>query len=116
MTITVPLPTKVSLNKIYGGVHWSTRKRHKDEFREAMWACQPKPYEGTYPVQVTYYFQFKGRKLDSTNCSYMAKLLEDALIEEAVIPDDAPKFVAKTVLVPCQGENEVLIEILPCAT
>jgi len=115
MTITVPLPTKVSLNKIYGGVHWSTRKRHKDEFAEAVWACQPKPYTGTFPVQITYYFQFKGRRLDSTNVAYMAKLLEDALIAEGVIPDDAPKFVASTTLIPCSGDNEVLIEIEPCA-
>ena len=76
---------------------------------------QPKPYTGSYPVTITYHFQFNGRRLDSTNCGYMAKMIEDALIHCDVIPDDAPKYVKQSIYITDGGDNEVDVIIKPCA-
>lgn len=114
MTVTVPLPHKLSLNKIYGGIHYHTRRKHRDEYLIAVQACRPKRYTGTFPAQITYIFQYRGRRLDSSNAAYMAKLLEDGLVHCGVIPDDAPKYIKRTILETDTGENEVIITISPC--
>ena len=113
MTVTVPITNKLSLNKIYGGIHWSTRKRHRDEYHWTVKACKPGKYTGSYPAKITYDFQFKGRRLDSSNVAYMVKLLEDGLVHCGVIPDDAPKYVKQSTLITSSGDNEVVITIEP---
>lgn len=113
MTINIPIVNKLSLNKIYGGVHYRTRKKHKDEYLDTVWKCQPPMYEGDYPVEITYHFKFKGKRLDSTNCGYLAKLLEDALVKCGVMPDDSPKYVYSSKYISDKGENDVDIIIKP---
>lgn len=93
MKFTVPIPEKISLNKIYAGVHWTVRSRHKDAFRGAVMASKPKKYTGLFPVIIYYHFRLQGKLLDSTNLSYMAKLVEDGLVHNGVIPDDSQKYV-----------------------
>ena len=113
MIITVPIVNKVSLNKIYGGVHWSTRKKHKEEYLNTIHMLQPPVCDLEYPVTVIYHYKFKGRMLDSTNCSYITKLVEDALVTCGVFPDDSPHYIASTINVPGQGNNEIDIIITP---
>lgn len=113
MTLTVPIINKLSLNKIYGGIHFRTRSKHKTEYRELLWSMQPQPYQGKYPVHITYDFQFQGRRFDSSNCAYLVKLIEDALVNENVIPDDSPKYVHSTTMTTNAGNNEVVISIKP---
>lgn len=110
---TVPITNKISLNKIYGGVHWTTRKKHRDEYHTNVWAIQPKKYTGDFPVHISYSFKFKGRKLDASNCVYMLKLIEDGLVECGVIPDDNPKYVRSFSVEVEGGDNEVEISIDP---
>jgi len=92
--LTLPIPLKLSLNVIYAGVHYRVRKQHKDLYRELVWALVREKYTGEYPVIITYHFKFKGRKLDSSNCAYLVKLMEDGLVHADVIPDDNRKYVA----------------------
>lgn len=113
MTITVPIVNKLSLNKIYGGVHYRTRKKHKDEYHQMMHYKRPQQYTGTYPVTVTYHYKFKGKRLDSSNCAYLTKLLEDALVACNVFPDDSAKYIYSTTNITDKGDNEVEITITP---
>lgn len=112
MTITIPITNKLSLNKIYGGIHFTTRKKHKDEYREVC-SYYAKPYEGEYPVKVTYHYKFKGRLLDSSNCAYLTKLIEDGLVQSGVFPDDGPKYIFSTENITDKGDNEVEVTIEP---
>ena len=75
-TIEFTLPKKLSTNNIYEGVHWATRKKHKDLF---IWAfievaSQIKPVD---KCDLEFEFEFKSKPLDCDNCSYMVKLLID---------------------------------------
>ena len=105
----MPLPMKVSTNKIYAGVHWTERDQAKDDFHWAVKSVKSKiPKLNAFPVGIEYTFFLKGRPVDSSNLSYMAKMIEDALVEIGAIPDDSPKFVSFTKLVSKSGkENEV---------
>lgn len=111
MTFTVLLPRKVSLNKIYSGVHWSKRNTLASEFHLAVLVSQPKPYKGPFPCHIEYHFRLKGKKLDSSNLGYMAKLIEDGLVHSKVLPDDSPDYVAATTLITDKGTDTVDITI-----
>lgn len=113
MNITIPIVNKLSLNKIYGGVHFSTRKKHKDEYLQLVHFLRPPKYEGTYPVNVIYHYKFKGKRLDSTNCAYLTKLIEDALVACGVFPDDSAKYIFSTKNITDKGDNEVDVIIEP---
>lgn len=91
--ITVLLPEKISTNAIYSGLHYRVRKKQADLFHKQMLEFKNK-YEIThYPVDIIYLFYFKGKLLDSSNCSYMAKLIEDGMIKIGLLKNDSPKFV-----------------------
>ena len=51
--------------------------------------------------------------MDSTNLAFMAKLIEDSLVEDGVLLDDSSKFVLATQLIPIQDnkENWVFVHI-----
>jgi len=88
---------KVSTNTIYAGTHWKSRKEIKDRILDVAESfCQPVQRVRSYPVKIEYRFFFATRPLDSSNCSYMVKMFEDALCSLKIIKDDAPKFVAGT--------------------
>lgn len=91
---TIELPIKISTNKIYAGIHWTTRNKHKELFyyevlRNKKYIEKPK----NYPLELTFSFVFKSRPLDSSNCSYMAKMIEDSLVKIGIIPDDTIKYI-----------------------
>jgi hypothetical protein len=96
----VPLKgIKVSTNRIYAGTHWKARKEIKDRVLDVAESfCQPIKRIRSYPVVIEYKFFFATKALDSSNCSYLVKMFEDALCSLKVIKDDAPQFVASTII------------------
>lgn len=90
---------KTSTNKIYAGQHWTKRKSSADAILSiATYFCRPIQSVKSYPVEISYRFVFTTRALDTTNCSYMVKMFEDALRTLKVIEDDSPLYVAKTII------------------
>jgi len=57
-----------------------------------------------FPLDLTFTFQFKKSPLDSSNCSYMGKMIEDALVKQKVLPDDTIKTVRKVSYESRKGE------------
>jgi len=76
----VGLP-KISTNEIYAGVHWGTRKKHKDLFNIIVKNQFKHVFSKKNKYIVHYTFYFKNNPLDATNCSYMIKLIEDIIFE-----------------------------------
>ena len=91
--IVIPIPEKISLNKIYGGIHYRKRNAQKDDYHFAVMSVQPKPYTGNFPIHVHYHFKLHGRRYDISNHAYMLKMTEDGLVACGVIPDDTPKYI-----------------------
>lgn len=99
--ITFEIPVKMdsgmSLNKVYSGKHWATRKKDADivhnMVRMVLAATRPKPELLTAPVAVTIEY---GCRLDIDNCGYMSKLIIDGM-KGILIEDDSPKYVCSLV-------------------
>ena len=112
MNIKIPLPEKVSANTIYAGQHWSKRKKLADLYHQSLLEHRNKKIK-SYPVEITYIFNFKSKPLDTTNCMYMAKMLEDSLVLNGVIENDSPEYVSFTGIYSQKGErDEVEINII----
>ena len=112
----IKIPEKVSLNKIYAGIHFKERQRHKDAYFYVVKEAKPLPYDGALPVRAHYHFKTKGSKLDISNHAYMLKMTEDALVAAGVIPGDDPKFVGKITITGEQiktGWDEVTVTLQP---
>lgn len=91
--LRVTLPEKVSTNSIYSGKHWRTRAKHKKDLLEVFKDLKVEPFDN--PVDIHMDFYLKGRTLDSSNCSYLFKLVEDCLVKSGFIVDDTLKYVKK---------------------
>ena len=96
MKLEIPLQLKLSANLIYAGRHWAQRKKDADLYHqlieEAVKKAKTTPIK-EYPVNIIFYFYFKNRPLDPSNCFYLCKLAEDGLIRSGIIKDDGPQFV-----------------------
>ena len=79
-----PVPEKVSSNKSYSGIHWTTRVKYKNLYHQYMIQFKDQIVEH-YPVLVKYEFRWKTRALDASNCSYMVKLIEDGLVIHGIL-------------------------------
>ena len=105
MQIVIKNIPKISTNSIYAGVHWSTRKKHKEAF---LWLTthfkQLEKISGK--VDLDFNFFFKKVPLDSSNCSYLSKILEDCLVAYGVLEGDSPKFVRKISMQSQKGEKD----------
>ena len=112
MKIEIPLPEKISTNSIYSGTHWTKRSQQKQLYRHSL--CYIKPEKVfSYPVTIDYLFTFKSRPLDTTNCAYMAKLIEDSLVHNKVLDDDSPKYVKTSRITSQKGEvDSVIVHII----
>ncbi len=117
MKLTIPIPEKISLNKIYAGIHFRQRSQHKDDYHFAVMSASPKPYTGDFPVHVHYHFKLHGNQLDISNHAYMQKMVEDGLVACGVIPDDNQKYVASftptSEKIPDEQDQEVILNIRP---
>jgi len=105
MKIIINNLPKISTNAIYSGVNWTVRKKHKEDF---LWLTihfkQLEKISGK--VDIDFNFFFKKVALDSSNCSYLAKMLEDCLVGYGVIQGDSPKFVRKISMQSQKGEKD----------
>ncbi len=86
---------KISTNAIYAGTHWTKRKKLKDSY---LWLTKGpfkllKPAEGKVDIDFTFFWA--GRALDSSNVSFLVKMLEDCLVEYGIIKDDTIKHVGR---------------------
>lgn len=109
MIIQIPLPTKVSTNAIYAGMHWAKRKALADEYHMALIEYRGKKI--TIPTTLNFTFTFKSKWLDCTNCGFMAKLLEDSLVINKIIPNDTPDIVESINIRVIKGDRDsVMIE------
>ena len=110
------LGVKFSTNKIYAGTHWMVRREIKDRiFDMAESYCQPVQKIKSYPVEICYKFSFGTKPLDSSNCSAMVKMFEDAMCRIGIIKDDDPRYVSKTsitIIVLPKAKDKDLLEIL----
>lgn len=91
--VVFPIPRKISLNRIYAGVHFRERSKHKDEYYMAVLSKRPAPYTGPFPVRIHYHFKLAGKQLDIDNHGYMEKMLADSLVHVGVLPDDTPQYI-----------------------
>lgn len=106
MKLTLPLPEKISTNSIYSGKHWRVRAKHKERYLADTIEWKNLKPVTEFPVEITYIFRFKGKLLDTSNCSYMAKLIEDCLVAHGVLPNDTPHYVSATHLYSEKGERD----------
>lgn len=108
-SVTVYLPFKVSTNEIYSQkVKWQKRKHHKDLMQ---WAFMPvadqlKPVKGG---KIRIDFTFAKNPLDCSNCSYMAKMLEDCLTAFGIIPDDNFKIITEFTITSTKGREDMAV-------
>lgn len=96
---TIPIPEKISLNRLYSGIHWGKRTQLKDLYHDYIKYQRLPPQDLVYPLKITYTFTWKKFALDSSNCAYMVKMLEDGLVLSGVIKGDEPKYVQRSVIV-----------------
>lgn len=86
---------KFSLNKVWGWCHFSVRSRFRnnwhDVINELVDDKKIKPIKDY--VVIGYKFFFKTRYLDSSNCSAMAKMIEDWLVEAWIFGWDTNDYV-----------------------
>jgi len=92
-----------SLNKWYGGAHWSKRSGTKKRWRLLVLAAVHEAGTRTvqhYPVRLSVTCVFgKGlRSFDCTNVAATAKLVEDGLVACGVLRGDTPAYVRPVVL------------------
>lgn len=112
MKFTIELPQKVSLNRIYAGVHFTERAEHKEDYHYAVMDAKPKKYTGEYPVEMHYHFKLNGSPLDISNHAYMVKMVEDGLVACGIIVDDTQKYVSKISVTSekqVKGEPDVVV-------
>jgi len=93
--LTIRVPEKVSLNRIYAGIHFRQRMQHKEDYYYSVLEAEPKPWTGDFPIKCHYHFRLRGSRLDISNHAYMLKMIEDALVLAEVIPGDEPKYVSQ---------------------
>lgn len=107
--ITIPLPTKVSANRAYAGMHWAKRKVLADEYHMAL--IEHRLTRIPTPCDLHFTFEFQGRALDVSNCFLMAKMLEDGMVQWGMFPDDTPKYVQSITIQVRKGPaDSIMIE------
>jgi hypothetical protein len=119
MKLTFTIPEKISLNKIYAGVHFRERMSHKDAYYYAVLEARLLQYEGPYPIHIHYYFKLRGAPLDIDNHVYVSKMVADSLVAAQVIPGDEQEYIgAVTITAEKVGKgarDEVLVEFAPAS-
>jgi len=110
MQIDLPLPVKISTN-VALRKHWAKRNEIVREFHKAM--LQYKGIKVYTPALLSFTFTFKGKVLDWTNCSFMAKSLEDGMVNARMLPNDTPDYVFAGIIKAKKGDRDsVRIETL----
>lgn len=101
---------KYSTNKYYEGKNVYVRNRDKDFWHELVWEAlyrlkiPKKPAD--FPVELVFSFD---DRLDCSNHSIAAKMIEDAL-KGWVIPDDSRRWV-KRVVYEFNNRKKIIVEV-----
>ena len=107
MDITLHNLPKISLNKWYAGMHWTKRKKIKDNYTQIVRSQFGSLLSRDNTYKVEYHFTFKSRPLDASNCVAMVKMIEDIIFET-----DSYKVVKEIVITSSKGlEDKVLISV-----
>jgi hypothetical protein len=95
----------VSTNKIYSSRHWTYRNKIKKDY--AMWFLKYKNKlpKFDYKIDLEFNFYFKNKGYDSSNCSYMGKIIEDLLVKNGVIKDDNRRWVGRVSYISRKGDE-----------
>jgi hypothetical protein len=97
---------KLSLNKIYAGIHWTQRKKNKDTYSMIIKSQFKEVLSKEYKYKVSYEFNFKRNALDTSNTVYMLKMIEDIIFE-----DDTYKIIPE-LSIKSQKAKEEFIKII----
>jgi len=98
---------KISLNKWYAGMHWTKRKKIKDNYTLIVKSQFNKTLPKINTYNTEYHFEFKSRALDASNCVAMVKMIEDIIFE-----DDSYKVIKSILITSKKGlEDSVKIKI-----
>lgn len=89
----IPKEFKVSTNKIYSWTHWTYRKKIADYYHYLSTQDCKQLKQYTNKVTIIFEFNFKTRALDSSNCSFMWKCIEDWLVKNWLFKDDTNKYI-----------------------
>lgn len=90
--IPVRMDSGMSLNKIYGGKHWSERKRDAEQVHSLIkLILNAIGKTEVFPCPVHICIEYNCR-LDIDNCGYMSKLIIDGM-KGLPIKNDSPKYV-----------------------
>ena len=107
MDITLYNLPKISLNKWYAGMHWTKRKKIKDNYTQIVRSQFSNTLTRDNTYKVEYHFTFKSRPLDASNCVAMVKMIEDIIFET-----DSYKVVTELVITSSKGlEDKVIIKV-----
>lgn len=92
---------KISLNKWYAGLHWTKRKKMKDEYKLLILSRFKTLLPSDRSYHTEYNFIFKQRALDASNCVAMVKMIEDIIFE-----DDSYKIIKSIKITSEKGDRD----------
>ncbi len=113
MKLILPYPPnfgQYSTNRYYEGKHFAARNRDKDDWHALVWEqlvrMQVPKQPVDYPVELIFSFD---DRLDCSNHSMVAKMIEDAL-KGWVLPDDSRRWVRRIV---CEfnSQKAIMVEV-----
>ena len=103
---TIRMVIKESTNKIYAGVHWTKRKLIKDTYLYEVKSKKAQfPIPTEFPIDLEMEFEYNTRVLDSSNSSFLFKVVEDCLVKIGVFPDDTIKYIRSAKMTSYKGKN-----------
>ena len=112
MKFEIPLKvdSRLGMNKVYAGKHWSVRKKEADEVHLLVKSIISKtkgikPF--SKPVQIT--FRYNSR-LDCSNHGYLNKLIEDAL-KGYILVDDSKAYVKRITTEFQSHSKNIIVEV-----
>ena len=92
-TLPIKVNGELSLNSIYGGLHWGTRRKQSQKVHEIVRFCMKSQNipQKIFKKPVNIDFKWHS-KLDLDNHGYIAKLIIDSL-KGYLIQDDTGKYI-----------------------
>lgn len=86
------------MNKIYAGMsHW-TRTALKNLYHGELLELKGKLKVTEYPVTIHYDWHFTKKPLDTLNCAFMSKMIEDGMVHAGVLDADDTLYVRRSIL------------------
>lgn len=97
MIFEITIPEKVSMNAIYSGMPWRKRVELADLYHNEFLDVK-KVKVTQYPVAIHYDWHFVNKPLDTLNCAFMSKMLEDGMVHAKILDDDSTAFVRRSIV------------------